>query len=417
MTALPKDNLFLLKHGNETVATLNIDLLDGAIRKVQILNEELLPPGGNLSVDDLRKWWMRRAVPQLRGNIQKVLEEMKEVNTHSLLLKNLGISLSDQYWVKPADSDLKWELVNPYENDFRDTVGEIQFCPSSYNNYKGSSFVPGASLQGELKKKWIIGEDGERYLIKGNHGFSYQQSINEVIATKIHEQQAKMPYTAYELVQIELDEEQALGCMCKNFTSKAVEFISAYDIVSSEKKRNDLSEYESFIAICGSHGLNTGYIREFLEYQILTDFIITNTDRHFNNFGILRDVDTLRYVGVAPIFDSGNSMLWNRRIIPEKDKIQTSLYSIPVTSFRKTEVELLKYVTDFKAVDLSKVPTDAVILELLGKDDMNRQRRLGLMNWYHAKLDVINQLQMGKKLEEIIEKKFIKKSGICDTIK
>lgn len=64
-----KDDLFLLKHGDKTAASLNIDLLDGAVRKVQILNEELLPPGGNLSVDDLRRWWMRRAVPQLRGNI------------------------------------------------------------------------------------------------------------------------------------------------------------------------------------------------------------------------------------------------------------------------------------------------------------------------------------------------------------
>lgn len=148
-------------------------------------------------------------------------------------------------------------------------------------------------------------------MIKGNDGFSYQQSINEVIATQIHEKQASMPYTSYVLMQIELDEDQVIGCMCKNFTNKEVEFISAYDVVSSVKKRNDRSEYESFISICDLHGLDRKYVREFLEYQILTDFIITNTDRHFNNFGILRDIETLKYVDVAPIFDSGNSMLWN----------------------------------------------------------------------------------------------------------
>ena len=32
----------------------------------------------------------------------------------------------------------------------------------------------------------------------------------------------------------------------------------------------------------------------YLEYQILTDFIITNTDRPFNNFGVLRDANTLK---------------------------------------------------------------------------------------------------------------------------
>ena len=190
---MPEYNLFLLKHENDIAASLHIDLMDGSIRKVKIENEELLPPGGNLSTEELRRWWIRRAVPQLRGNIKKVLEESGTINTQSLLLQNLGISLSDHYWICPADYSLLWEQINPYENDFRDTIGEIQFRPSSQFDYNGSSFVPGASLQGELKKKWVIGDDGDRYLIKGNYGLSFQQSINEVISTKIHEIQNKMP--------------------------------------------------------------------------------------------------------------------------------------------------------------------------------------------------------------------------------
>lgn len=407
-----EDNIFLLKHENDTVASLEIDLLDGSIRKIKIKNGELLPPGGNLSTEDLRRWWMRRAVPQLRGNIKKVLEESGAVNTHSLLLKNMGISLSDHYWVCPANKSLLWEQINPYENDFRDTIGEIQFRPSSQYDYQGSSFVPGASLQGELMKKWVIGEDGERYLIKGNYGLSYQQSINEVIATRIHEKQNIMPYTTYDLIKIDLEEEQALGCICKNFAGTNVEFIPAYDVVSSVKKRNDLSEYESFIAICGDNGLLQDYVRNFLEYQILTDFMITNTDRHFNNFGVLRDVKTLKYIDMAPIFDSGNSMLWNRRFLPEKENLKSSLFSVSVTSFKSSETELLKYIRDFKAVDLSKVPSDQFLIDLLKKDDVKSKRISGLLEWYHAKIDVIQQLQLGKALEDVADKRYIKKPRI-----
>jgi len=69
MTELPRNGSFLLKHGDKTAADVNIDLLDGAIRKVQVRDRERLPPGGNMSTDDLRLWWMRRAVPQLRGKI------------------------------------------------------------------------------------------------------------------------------------------------------------------------------------------------------------------------------------------------------------------------------------------------------------------------------------------------------------
>ena len=33
-----------------------------------------------------------------------------------------------------------------------------------------------------------------------------------------------------------------------------------------------------------------------------------NEDRHLNNFGIIRDVNTLKWVDVAPIFDNGQSL-------------------------------------------------------------------------------------------------------------
>lgn len=193
--------------------------------------------------------------------------------------------------------------------------------------------------------------------------------------------------------------------MCKNFTSHQIEFIPAYDVASSVKKWNDITEYESFIAVCAENGLDKDYVRSFMEYQILSDFVITNTDRHFNNFGVLRDAQTLRYIQMAPIFDSGNSMLWNRRFIPEKEKLKANLYSVQVSSFKKSEMELLKYVTDFKIIDLSKIPSDELIMDLLKKDYMGENRIPGLMAWYHAKIEVVEQLQRGRKLEEMVDLK------------
>lgn len=71
-------------------------------------------------------------------------------------------------------------------------------------------------------------------------------------------------------------------------------------------------------------------------------------------------------------------------------------------------MELLRYITDFKEVDLSKLPSDESIMELLSHDDMDQQRVSRLIDWYHAKVDVVNQLQLGKKLEEIAEKRYFK---------
>lgn len=139
-----------------------------------------------------------------------------------------------------------------------------------------------------------------------------------------------------------MEERNGLGCICKNFADSQIEFIPAYDVVCSQKKRNDLSEYEHFIKICVQHGLKESYVRDFLEYQILSDFVITNTDRHFNNFGVLRDSDTLRFIQMAPIFDSGNSMFWNRTDMTKDE----TLLDISITSFRKREADQLQYVTN-----------------------------------------------------------------------
>ena len=106
-------------------------------------------------------------------------------------------------------------------------------------------------------------------------------------------------------------------------------------------------------------------MRGFLEYQILTDFVLTNTDRHLNNFGVLRDSRTLRFVQMAPIFDSGNSMFWDAPRLPER----SDCTEITVNSFRKTEAELLKLVTDRSRVRMERLPGREEIAELYAKDD------------------------------------------------
>ena len=42
--------------------------------------------------------------------------------------------------------------------------------------------------------------------------------------------------------------------------------------------------------------------------MFILDYIMLNEDRHLNNFGIIRDVQTLNWIGTAPIFDTGESL-------------------------------------------------------------------------------------------------------------
>ena len=380
-----QETMFYLMRRNDPVCTVSIDPVTGAMLRVsQKKEQELLPLGGALDVQMLRKWWQRRAVPVGQGKIQRILEQMGITTPQEYLVKNLGLSLTDHYWIKPLDMELGWEEINLFTNDFRDPVGDMQFEDSAAPiELPANAFSPSSSVQGELRKKWIIA-DGKRCLVKGNHGSHSQESLNEVVATLLHNRQNTKPFVSYK--SMKMDDHSQVYCVCESFTSNTVELIPAIDIVESRKKNNSASMYEHFIGVCAEHGLDESITRPFLEYQILTDYILTNTDRHLNNFGVLRDTATLKFIGMAPIFDSGNSMFWQSPKLPEYDDLQ----SIKVNSFRQTEKELLGYVTDPSLVDLDKLPTADELREVYSADPLIPCVDSIIMG-YNRKIDLLGE--------------------------
>ena len=70
-------------------------------------------------------WWAHRAIPSTRDGIRRVLDSMGIRSTGELLDKSLGLSLSDQYWVKPESSNARWEDVNFFTNPFDENLGKL----------------------------------------------------------------------------------------------------------------------------------------------------------------------------------------------------------------------------------------------------------------------------------------------------
>lgn len=63
--------------------------------------------------------------------------------------------------------------------------------------------------------------------------------------------------------------------------------------------------------VCLNFGISEEDFDSFMDYEIMTDYLLTNTDRHMNNISVIRNPDTLEVLGFAPIYDSGNSMYYN----------------------------------------------------------------------------------------------------------
>lgn len=99
--------------------------------------------------------------------------------------------------------------------------------------------------------------------------------------------------------------------------------------------RQNESLYYPLKKVCLSLGMEEQEFTDFIDYQIMTDYLITNTDRHMNNIAVMRNPDTLALMGFAPIFDSGNSMFYN---VPYEKLSKIKLDEIKTHSFIEKEL-------------------------------------------------------------------------------
>ena len=299
------NNEYLLMHKNIPVCSLLITPT-GEISHVEIIRDNFdhFPVAGKLDNSRFIEWWKARSIPSDRPGVKEALNKLGYVSSNNALIDNLALSLTDCYWLKPRMSSLTWEEVNLFTNDFVDTIGELQFQSSCNIKQKKNKLAVASSI-GELKKKWCIDDKNKRVLVKGNMNNSYQQSLNEVFISNIHDQLGMQSHVKYDLVSIKVEENrQILGCSSNNFCNENVEFVSAWDLIQSIKHKNNESYFSLFRKCWLDLGMKEEMFDSFMDYMIMTDYLFTNIDRHLNNFGILRDSNTLRLIGFAPIFDS-----------------------------------------------------------------------------------------------------------------
>ena len=386
---------YFLMHKDIPVCLMTIDE-DGNISKIR-RNEDAaghFPLGGLMNDMKFHEWWKDRAIPKTRHGAKTALQKLGYTSTGSALVNNLALSLSDCYWIKPRGELLAWKDVNLFSNDFVDSFGDITLNRDHVIDLRNKTRFNCATSQGELQKKWCIARDGRRYLIKGNYGESYQQSLNEIFATELHVQQGFEHYTPYSLVKLKVDGDMdGLGCLCFDFCSENIECISAWEILQTGKLKQNESFYFPFKKACLSLGMQESVFNAFIDYQIMTDYLISNTDRHMNNIALMRDPDTLQLLGFAPIFDSGNSMFYN---IPSAKLPTIRINDIRTHSFVEKESRLLQYVHDRGVVDLDKVNPDFKIYD---KDIEERHHRIPVIEeLFLKKVKALRRFQEGEDL-------------------
>lgn len=345
----------IFMHRTIPVVKMDIDDSTGFITKIiEIYAAEHLPVGisvrnGQADRAAFNDWWTDRSIPASRSGIRQALEILDIKDTRMLLTRCFGLSLSDQYWICPENSDLKWEDINFFNNDFSDDIGDILFGEKKDKKILNFS-SPDNTSDGNLKKRWKI-IDGRRCLIKGGSNPFRQQPFNEVIACRIMEL-LDIPHISYSLMW----DNGAPYSVCEDFIDEHTELVPAWRIMLTQKRNNSVSVYSHFVKCCKN--LRITSVIPFLDRMIVLDYLIANEDRHFNNFGVLRNAETLEWIGPAPVYDSGSSLGYDK--LSGLMNIDKEIVCKP---FKNHHEEQIKLVSDYSWIDFSRLSGTADIIK------------------------------------------------------
>lgn len=338
---------YKLMNRNIEVLEFTYDKVTHTVTKIiNLIHPEYAPLGiieykTGITRKALNNWWKDRSIPASRSRFKEVMEEMDLHSSMELLERCFGLSLSDQYWVKEENSNIDWRKINFFENDFSEDMGKLLMGQINYMNDL-DIFSPDNSSDGNLKKKWKM-INHTRYLIKGGNSFNNQEPFNEIVATGLYERILnKTDFVPYELIK----ENDVFYSACPTMVKSNEELVSAYYIDRSIKQKGNDSLYKHFLEACSN--LQIPNAKLSMDKMLVCDYIIANYDRHYRNFGAIRNSVSLKWLQIAPIFDSGSS-LWATQ--------PTSLIGSTYNSkpFKASSEEQLALVEDLSWLDIKKL--------------------------------------------------------------
>lgn len=284
-----------LRHKNHTVLLFEFE---PRIKLLEIIEPARLPMlmqnHDNFDFNAFFSEWYKHRVTDVQRREKRPeyqSHRVYDLSTQDCVDINYGANLSDHYWICSEGSNITWQEINFFGNDFE--PADENSLWTAYGKYPPDNYT-----NGNLRKFWTI-KDGVRYLAKYNSLHYDELQIgahNEVFCSKLL---LKLGINHAEY-QLEFDDKiNEFYSLSKCMTDTVYELVPAYNIICDY--RTDGSYYDLFLNVCKNKlGVD---VRKQVDELIAFDYLIVNEDRHWNNFGLLRNSETLEYVGFAPLYD------------------------------------------------------------------------------------------------------------------
>ena len=274
--------------------------IEGLKAQIHSIDEEeraLFPLDLELTDDGLVKWLQRRVIPKNRAYVAEILKTygLSVNDTKGIIDVCKGLSLNDSYWVVPQGFTGTFAQYNLYENRFSEILSLVAYTGIGQSDAAFTT-SPELTTNGMLPKAWRF-IDGEGIYLYTGGTFGAANTGNEPYSEFYASQVAQamgLDAVAYELENWK----GILASRCKLFTDINTAYIPIGRIVREGGLKACLEYYRQL----GPEAY------EQIKSMLVFDAMIYNEDRHFGNFGVLRDSHTGKVTGAAPVFDNGMSL-------------------------------------------------------------------------------------------------------------
>lgn len=248
-------------------------------------NDELLPLYLKRT-KNIEGWLESRAIDAHRTNsrlLKKILRLKTAEDAQTALAVNAA-TITDRYWFKPAGSTAVYEDIRFKENYFDQLA--LRGDPNGFS--QSPSRTPELTNTGSFEKCWKL-VDGKWWMYKSGNSLEY---FSELFICKLGEK------LGLNMAHYEMDGQYIRS---KDFTNGAtVNFEPMSSLVGEDE------DYETCFHVLNA--LSSDLAKQYL-VLIWMDSICYNMDRHTENFGLLRDIQTGKILSLAPNYDNNIALI------------------------------------------------------------------------------------------------------------
>ena len=257
--------------------------------RLNIINEALLPLYLR-KIQNADLWLETRAIDSHRANsrlLKKALRLVEKDDISTVIHVN-GATITDNYWIREIGSNLTYNDVKFSDDYFSNLALKGNY--DSFNRAANSkrSKTPELTNVGSFEKCWKLREGKWWMYKKATHDEMFSELFIYELGCALG-----MNMAIYE---------RGEGCIKSlDFTDAAsVNFEPASTFMGDNEEYPDV--IKALEKICPK--AIPDYIR-----MIFMDTVCANPDRHTNNFGLLRDINTGEFIGLAPNYDNNMALI------------------------------------------------------------------------------------------------------------